>query len=87
MAEKREGENRWGREIRLLRGVERGPPLGGEDLRPLVGLGIVVLAAMIVLVTLILGRGTQVPAATEDAPAATAPTVAPAPKEQQWTSA
>ncbi len=55
-------------------------------------LGILVLAPMIALVTLTLGRGTQVPTATEDAPtaavpAATAPTAAPAPKEQQWTSA
>ncbi len=41
---------------------------------------------------LTLGRGTQLPTATEDAPtaavpAATAPTAAPASKEQQWTSA
>ncbi len=44
------------------------------------------------LVALTLGRGTQLPTATEDAPkaavlAATAPTAAPASKEQQWTSA
>ena len=52
-------------------------------------LGIVVLAPMIALVTLTLGRGAQVPSATRDAPAAaaTVSSAAPAPKEQQWTSA
>ena len=51
-------------------------------------LGILVLAPMIALVTLTLGRRPQVPAATEDAPAAAVPAAtAPAPKEQQWTSA
>jgi putative oxidoreductase len=48
-------------------------------------LGIVVLAPMIALATLTLGRGTRVPATSEDAPAA-APSAAP-PKGQRWTSA
>jgi putative oxidoreductase len=47
-------------------------------------LGIVVLAPLIALVTLTLGRGARVPAASGDAPAAV-PTTAP--KEQRWTSA
>jgi putative oxidoreductase len=48
-------------------------------------LGIVVLAPLIALATLTLGRGARVPAATEEAPAAV-PAAAPAPKEQRWTS-
>ena len=55
-------------------------------------LGVLVLAPMIAFVTLTLGRGGQVPAATERAPTAVVPpaavpAVAPASKEQQWTSA
>jgi putative oxidoreductase len=49
-------------------------------------LGIVVLAPMIALVTLTIGLGAQVPAATMDAPETTASTAAAVPKEQQWTS-
>jgi putative oxidoreductase len=58
----------------------------GKISGPWWALGVVVLAPMIALATLTLGRGTRVPAATEDAPAAV-PSAAPAPKEQRWTSA
>jgi putative oxidoreductase len=49
-------------------------------------LGVVVLAPLIALATLTLGRGARVPAATEETPRAV-PTAAPVSKEQRWTSA
>jgi putative oxidoreductase len=53
-------------------------------------LGILVLAPMIALVTLTLGRGAQATTTTDDLPAADVPGATdptPTPREQRWTSA
>ena len=64
----------------------------GRITGPWWALGILVLAPMITLVTLTLGRGRQVPRASEDGAAASVPavsarTAAQARKDRQWTSA
>jgi hypothetical protein len=64
----------------------------GRITGPWWALGILVLAPMITLVTLTLGRGGQAPRASEDGAAASAPavsarTAAQARKDRQWTSA